>query len=155
MSCDAVVVCIGNAFRRDDGVANAVAERAALALPESVAVIELDGEPARVVDAWTGARLALVVDAARSGDSPGTVRRIEVDGDGAVPSSRPASTHGYGLGDAVDLGRVLGQLPDRLVVYTVEGEDYSQGPGLSDAVAAAIPEVVARLVEEVDACASR
>jgi len=155
MNGGAVVLCIGNPFRRDDGVANAVAERAALAVPESVAVIELDGELTRIVDAWTGARLAVVVDAARSGDQPGTVRRLELDRNGVVPSSRPASTHGYGLGDAVDLGRVLGQLPDRLVVYTVEGEDYSQGPGLSDSVSSAIPEVVTRLVEEVNACVSR
>jgi hydrogenase maturation protease len=155
MNGGTVVLCIGNPFRRDDGVANAVAARAAPALPEGVAVIELDGEPTRVVDAWTGARLALVVDAARSGDPAGTVRRIEVDRNGVVPSSRPASTHGYGLGDAVDLGRVLGQLPDRLVVYTVEGEDYSQGPGLSEPVARAVPDVVTRLVEEVDACVSR
>ena len=149
MNGGTVVLCIGNPFRRDDGVANAVAERAVLALPEGVAVVELDGEPTRIVDAWMSAATAIVVDATRSGAPAGTIRRMVVDGKGPVPPARRASTHGYGVGDAVELGRVLGQLPERLVVYTVEGEDYSIGPGLSAAVARSVPDVVARLVEEV------
>jgi hydrogenase maturation protease len=148
-----IVICIGNPFRRDDGVAAAVAVRARHALPPAVRVVELDGEPARVVEAWAGAELAIVVDAARSGARAGAIRRIEVatgeKGAGrGLPASRPASSHGYALGDALELGRALGRVPARLVAFAVEGGDFADGPGLSDAVARAVPDVAARVVEE-------
>ncbi|HEU6446448.1 MAG TPA: hypothetical protein VFL61_15450, partial [Gaiellaceae bacterium] len=61
-----IVLCIANPFRHDDGVASAVAELARRTLPSDVQVLELDGEPARIVDAWAGSDLAIVIDAARS-----------------------------------------------------------------------------------------
>jgi hydrogenase maturation protease len=143
-----VVLCIGNHFRRDDGVAFAVAERARDSLPPTVRVVELDGEPARLVDAWADADLAVAVDAGRSDAPAGTVRRIEVTDGGPLPATRPASSHAYSLGDAVKLGRALGRVPARFVLYAVEGLDFSDGPGLSEPVARAVPDVVARVVED-------
>lgn len=149
-----VVLCVGNPFRRDDGVASAVAGLLRGALPEGVPVVELDGEPSRIVDAWAGAGLAIVVDAARSGTAPGSVRRVEIaGGDGAdrgaaagpLPATRQASSHGASLGEAVALGRALGRLPGRLVIYAVEASDLGAGPGLSDPVARAVPAVAARV----------
>jgi hydrogenase maturation protease len=148
-----VVLCIGNPFRHDDGVASAVAERVRRSLSSHVPIVELDGEPARVVDAWTGSDLAIVIDAARSDVPPGSIRRIEVGANELVVAARPASSHGYALGDAVELGRALGRLPARLVVFAVEGLDFSEGPGLTGAVARAVPDVVDRVVGEVGAVA--
>lgn len=156
-----VVLCVGNPFRRDDGVASAVAGLLRSALPEGVPVVELDGEPSRIVDAWAGAGLAIVVDAARSGAAPGSVRRVEIaGGDGAdrgtaagpLPATRQASSHGASLGEAVALGRALGRLPGRLVLYAVEAGDLGAGPGLSDPVARAVPTVAAQV--QADAVAA-
>ena len=159
-----VVVGIGNPFRRDDGVGPVVAARVRRALPPGVRVVELDGEPARLVDAWAGAAVAIVVDAMRSGAAPGTLRRTELATSGGrgdrldVPVSdapaRPASSHAYSLLDAVDLGRALGRVPARLVLYTVEGRDFADGPGLSDPVASVVPEVAARVVADATASAA-
>lgn len=156
-----VVVGIGNTFRRDDGVGPVVADRVRRASPPGVRVVELDGEPARLVDAWAGARVAIVVDAMRSGAAPGTLRRTELATTGGrderaeVPESaapaRPASSHAYSLRAAVDLGRALGRVPARLVLYTVEGRDFADGPGLSDPVASVVPEVAARVVADATA----
>ena len=153
-----VVVGIGNPFRRDDGVGTAVADRLRRTLPPGVRVVALDGEPARLVDAWAGAPVAIVVDAMRSGAAPGTLRRTElattagrddrVDVPEPVAPARSASSHAYSLRDAVDLGRALGRVPARLVLYTVEGRDFADGPGLSDPVAAVVPEVAARVVAD-------
>lgn len=157
-----VVLCVGNPFRRDDGVASAVAKLLRGRLPTGVPVVELDGEPSRIVDAWAGAGLAIVVDAARSGATPGSVRRVEVAGGdrverwmavGPPPASRQASSHGASLAEAVALGRALGRLPARLVLYAVEAGDLGTGPGLSDPVARAVPTVAARV--QADAAAPR
>ena len=67
----AVVIGVGNRYRRDDGAGPAVLD--ALAADPTAArarLLELDGEPARVVEAWAGADLAIVVDALCSDDPP-------------------------------------------------------------------------------------
>ncbi|MGH9233954.1 MAG: hydrogenase maturation protease, partial [Acidimicrobiales bacterium] len=79
----------------------------------------------------------------------GRDERAEVP-ESAAPA-RPASSHAYSLRDAVDLGRALGRVPARLVLYTVEGRDFADGPGLSDPVASAVPEVAARVVADATA----
>jgi hydrogenase maturation protease len=156
-----LVIGVGNPFRRDDGVGAAAVERFRKQAPGGrgagdVQVLCLDGEPARVIDAWDGAERAVVVDAVRSGSAPGTVQRVEVDLDGddvasQLPGSRfGASSHSAGIAEAVALGRALGRLPRRLVVLGVEGEDFGPGPGLSPAVETALPTVVADIERELD-----
>jgi hydrogenase maturation protease len=151
-----VVIGVGNPFRGDDGagpaVAELVADRLGATHRDDVEVRVLDGEPARLVEAWAGARLAVVVDALRSGAAAGTVRRIEI-GPGSRHRLRQrgtlASSHGAGLQAALELGRALERLPDRLVVLGVEGDDFREGPGLSTAVAACLEPTAARVLSEV------
>lgn len=145
----AVVLCVGNPYRRDDGVANAVAAQLRGSLRPVVEVVELDADPARIIDAWSGADLVIVVDAARArGSSAGAIHRIEVH-EGLSSPGPAVSTHGHSLSDAVDLARALGRSPGRLVVYAVEGEDFGNGRELTEEVAAAVPEVSRRIQEEV------
>ncbi|MFD0418699.1 hydrogenase maturation protease [Streptomyces sp. NPDC127108] len=148
---DIAVVGVGNEYRHDDGVGWAVVgrmrERAARRpLPPGTTLATCDGDPVRLISLWEGAGLAVVVDAAHTHPgAPGRVHRIELD---AARLARPPATssHGLGLGEAVELARVLGRLPGRLVVYAVEGGDSSLGTGLSSAVA----EAVAPLAEAVE-----
>jgi hydrogenase maturation protease len=151
-----VLIGVGNPFRRDDGVGPAVAGRAVERLEaergSDIEVRILDGEPGRLLEAWAGADVAIVVDAFRSGAVAGTVRRLEVT---PGRSSRLpfraglASSHGAGLEAAVALGRAVDRLPRRLVVFGVEGSDFREGPGLSAPVAASVDPVVDRIVDEV------
>jgi len=141
----AVVIGVGNPMRRDDGVGWAVVD--ALADPAcagepGVRLVRLDGEPARLVDAWTGAALAVVVDAARGSGAAGEVE-VE-DPYGGRAEARPAvGSHALGVDDAVALGAALGRLPARLVLVRVLGADFGNGEGLSPAVAAAVPTAAA------------
>ncbi len=112
-------------------------------------MVLLDGEPTRLVDAWAGRRLVVVLDSIRRGDPPGTIHRVEVGGDLLPKAERRHSTHGDGLPAAVALGRTLDRLPDRLVVWGIEPADMAQARGLSAAVAAALPDLVDRVTEEV------
>jgi hydrogenase maturation protease len=142
------VIGVGNVYRRDDGVGPAVAKRLRERRDE-VAVCEQ--EPSRLLDAWAGAELALVVDAVASGAEPGTVHRFDAS-ERAVPAGVfRGSTHALGVGEAIELARALGRLPGRVLVYGVEGEEFAAGDGLSPAVAAAVEPLVAELIEEVDA----
>ncbi|GHC89769.1 hydrogenase maturation protease [Streptomyces flavofungini] len=145
------VVGVGNDYRHDDGVGWAVVGRlreraAARPLPPGTALATCDGDPGRLISLWEHAELALIVDAAHTHPgSPGRVHRIELDS-ARLAQPPTTSSHGLGLGEAVELARVLDRLPGRLVVYAVEGADCSLGTGLSHAVA----EAVGPLVESVE-----
>lgn len=60
------VIGVGNDYRRDDGVGWAVvAGLAQRPLPHGTRLTITDGEPTRLINAWDGADLAILVDAAR------------------------------------------------------------------------------------------
>jgi hydrogenase maturation protease len=108
-----------------------------------------DGDPGRLIALWESAALAVVVDAAHAHPgTPGRVHRLELDAQ-RLDGPRTTSSHGLGLGEAVELARVLGLLPDHLVVYAVEGADGSFGTGLSPAVAAAVDPLVTAVEDEL------
>lgn len=41
------------------------------------------------------------------------------------------STHTVSVAEAVEMARVMGRLPDRLLIYGIEGADFGSGDGLS------------------------
>jgi hydrogenase maturation protease len=149
-----VVVGVGNEFRRDDGAGPAVIARLRALQPrdEGLAGVTLalsDGEPARMIDLWEGARLAVVIDAVRDTTMPpGHTCRL-ADGALAGLADGAASSHGIGLGGTVELARVLGRLPARLTVLAVVGRDFGFGTGLTAEVAAAVTELVEQAREIV------
>ncbi|WP_438310689.1 hydrogenase maturation protease [Streptomyces sp. HUAS TT3] len=107
------------------------------------------GDPGRLIGMWQGATLGIVVDAAHARPGcPGRVHRLEVT-QGELAASAAASSHGMGLGEAVELARVLGWLPQRLIVFAVEGEGASVGRGLSAPVQAAVASVADRVRREI------
>jgi hydrogenase maturation protease len=136
----AVVIGIGNEFRRDDGAGPAVIAQLRGRVPAGVRLVVTDGEPTRLIDAWTGAALAVVVDAVRVLGSepphPGQVHRFMVDRPGTA-AGRAASSHSFGLDEAIALALALDRMPGRLIVHAIEAADLTQGPGLTAAVAAA------------------
>jgi hydrogenase maturation protease len=144
-----VVIGVGNAYRGDDAVGLAVAERVRGAVPNDVVVLECEQEPTRLVDAWEGADVAVVVDACVGEDAPGTVHRFDA-GDGPLPARVfRSSTHAFGVGDAVELSRALGRLPARLVVYGIGGASFAAGAGLSGPVESALDGVVEAIAHDL------
>lgn len=144
-----VVIGVGNPYRRDDGFGPAVVSRLRERALPGVVVAECDGEPSRLIELWDGAALAVVIDAVRAAQGcPGRLHRRSA----RHPSTgQPgaASSHGPGLGEAVDLARVLDRMPDRLLIYAVEAGDVGFGVGLTPAVEAAATEVAAEIVDLV------
>jgi hydrogenase maturation protease len=147
-----LVVGLGRPDRGDDGVGSRVARAVeALALPGVEVLVHED--PTALIESWSGRRVVVVVDAVRSGSTPGTLHVLET---GAAAAPLPESvwagtgrggTHAFGLAAAVELARALGRLPRRLVVVGVEAADFDYGAPLSPGVAAAVPAAVDEVVE--------
>lgn len=142
-----VVIGIGNDHRRDDGVGPAVAAEVARQCP-GVPVMRCAVEPAALIDAWDGADLAMVIDAAAGEQMvPGRVRRCGID-ELAAPAA--VSSHDLNLAQTYELAMVLGRAPRRLVVVSVDVADVGYGTGLSCTVAQAVPHAVAVVRGELD-----
>jgi hydrogenase maturation protease len=149
-----IVIGIGNDLRRDDGAGPAVIDELRRRGLDDMTLAVSDGEPARLIDLWAPADLAIVVDAVRSpAGQAGRVRRLDTIDDG-----RPApSSHALGLIEATRLGEALDRMPARLRVYVIEGADFGYGPGLSPPVTRAVTEVadqITALRHAVDRCTS-
>jgi len=153
-----VLIGVGNPWRLDDGAGREVARRLADRVSSGVEVLGLDGGAAELLEAWEGRDLALVVDALRISRSPraatGTGAAQSIPGvvafdarHGPLPAVLASnfSSHGLGLAEAVELGRRLGRLPRRLLVYGIEGRDFRPGKGLTPCVASAVEELTERL----------
>jgi hydrogenase maturation protease len=149
------VIGVGNPYRRDDGIGPAVIEALRQRPLPQLELAECDGEPTRLLDLWTGADLAVVVDAVRTDrPRPGTVHRRSL----RHPSfgrGDCATSHAVDLGDAVALAAALDRLPARMLLYLVEVADTSAGVGLTLPVASAVSDLVTEIAEEVTWRAAR
>lgn len=144
-----LVVGIGNLWRGDDAAGLEAARRvAALNIP-GVTVRESGGDGAALMESWRGFSTVVLVDAVSSGAGAGTLLRFDAGKNGLPASLHPASTHLFGIAEAVELARSLGRLPPRLIFYGIEGGGYETGSTPSDRVLDAVrlaSERIARFV---------
>ena len=144
------MIGVGNAYRGDDGLGPAVTDALRGRVPSTVAIVECEQELSRLLDAWEGADAAIVVDAVERGDAPGGVHRFEGT-DGPIPARAfRSSTHAFGVGDAIELARALGRLPRAVIVYGIEGADFTAGEGLSPSVTAGVDAVATAILSDIE-----
>jgi len=145
----AVVIGVGQEIRRDDGFGPHVLSRLEAVLPAAVLLVRSGGDPAELIEAWTGADIAVIVDAVR-GHLPGRTHRIVIGTADPEPAGT-VSSHNLGLADAIGLARALDRMPARLIVHAVEAADFGYGVGLSPLVAAAAEAVTAAALADLAA----
>lgn len=148
MSAAVRVICVGSPFG-DDAVGLRLAPMLARELDPARAEVSAHDRPgARLLAALDGAAKVVLVDGVRSGAAPGSLHRIE--GEAIYRSlARHASTHGFGLADALALAAKLGRAPDALVLHGVEIESAAPAAGMSAAVEAALPALLDAVKIEV------
>ena len=76
------VIGIGNPYRHDDAaglvVLASLSQR--FAAEQRIRLVELDGEPVRLIQSWEGSDTVLIIDAVRSLHPPGTIHHFRADG---------------------------------------------------------------------------
>ena len=87
----------------------------------------------------------IVVDAAVMGEPPGTVRVFEGEAMDRQLSGIGKSVHEVSLMDLMDMARITDSLPSHRALVGVEPAVVDWGDELSPAVAAAVPEAMARI----------
>ncbi len=144
-----LVIGIGNVFRRDDALGPLAARLVVEAAAGLCTACEMDGEGADLMELWAGRHFVVVIDAIRSNGEPGTLVRLDATATAIPPGRFRCSSHAFGLAEAVELSRLLGRLPARLIIHGVEGSAFTFGQGLSPRVETALPLVVAAVVDEL------
>jgi hydrogenase maturation protease len=127
-----------------------VARRLRGRLGGAVSVLEHEGEPVALVEVWSDAQEAVIVDAVSSGAAPGTIHRLDARRQRLPAALFRGSTHAFSLAEAIELARSLERLPGRLLVYGIEGESFAAGSGLSPTVEQAVAEIVDELSEPLE-----
>ena len=126
------LIGIGNPFRGDDGVGPWIASR--LRGRPGLRVTESKGEVSELIQYFQESPYLIVIDALSSGIKAGAWRSFEAHREALPADSFQVSTHGFGLHEAIELARAMGRLPKSLIVYGIEGKDFSPGTGLSPEV---------------------
>jgi hydrogenase maturation protease len=145
-----LVIGIGNAYRHDDAAGLMVARRLKEQALSCYEVHEQIGEGTALMDLWKGAGRVVVVDGVRSGAVSGTIHCFHANLRPLPATIFRDSTHAFGLIEALELSRALKQLPSKLVIYGIEGENFEAGIGLSPAVLGAVNDLARRLPQEIE-----
>jgi hydrogenase maturation protease len=145
-----LVIGVGNAHRRDDGVGLRVAQGIKDKKLEYTTALGHHGEGGSLMDSWKQQDNVILIDAVRSGLSPGRIHRIDARTEQLPSDFFHYSTHAFSVAEAVELDRTLGNLPPNFIIYGIEGQDFSSGLGLSPDVAAAAIKVEAMILAELE-----
>jgi len=145
-----LVIGVGNDYRHDDAVGLIVARRLREKNLQHVTVREMSGEGAALIAAWQGADRVIIIDAVQSGAVPGTIFCFEAHREPISVDFFRYSTHAFGVAEAIETARSLGQLPRNFIIYGIEGKDFSVGEGLSPEVESAVSETVDIMMKELE-----
>ncbi|MGB9432280.1 MAG: hydrogenase maturation protease [Candidatus Acidiferrum sp.] len=144
-----ILIGVGNPLRSDDGAGRFVVQRLRSQIPRGVKVLEETGDSTELLGAWKEADLVFLVDAVQSGAPPGTILRLDARVEKLPKWFSRSSTHSFGVAEAIELARTMGELPEQLIVYGIEGLDFSAGTELSPDVAEALPAAANLILQEI------
>lgn len=145
------ILCIGvgNELRGDDVVGRLVVRLMRYQpLPDTV-FIEATGEGAALMEMWAEMDTVFLIDAVSAGQPSGTIYRFLAHSQPLPSQFFSYSTHAFSVAEAVEMARVLGQLPSRLIIYGIEGERFAAGASISPSVEKAAHEVVRQITAEI------
>ena len=148
-SSDTVIIGLGNKFRKDDGVGVYIAERLkALNIPR-LKILSAPADGTAMIAAWAGYKTAIIIDAIKSDDIPGTVYRFDALNQ-AIPEEmfESRTTHAFSVTETVALARAIDKLPGQLIVFGIVGKDFGLGIDMNEAVVWAAKDVIDRICRD-------
>lgn len=144
-----LVLCLGNALRRDDAVALHVADALERDPPRGAAIERSGRSGLYLLDEMEGFDRVVVVDAIRTaGGVPGAVHSVALE---ELHAPGGPSPHAIGLPSAVAAARAAGApVPSHVRIVAIEVADLEElGEGLTPEVRRAIPLAVEAVREAV------
>ena len=145
------IVGVGNPYRGDDDAGPAVVRALhalPLPLPDAVTLTHAD-DPLLIIDLLCTTSALIVIDAVATAAPAGTMHRFDARTQRLPHEYSSCSTHAFGVGEAIELARALGTLPQHVTVYGIVGRCFGVGDALSPEVERAVEQVAAAVMQEV------
>jgi hydrogenase maturation protease len=137
------VVVLGSPHGGDDEAALLAAD----GLPDGLEVVRAGRPGAGLLDLLEGGAPTVLVDVVRASPAGRVVTCPLADLPDAAHASPHLSSHGFGAGEALRLGRVLGRALPPGVFVGITGERFGVGEAPSPEVTAALDALRAAIVE--------
>ncbi|HMK22939.1 MAG TPA: hydrogenase maturation protease [Terriglobales bacterium] len=139
------IIGCGNPKRGDDDAGPLVIRRLQ---GHGIEAETVEGDTLDFLQACRQEDAVIVIDAVVTGAPPGTVFHWDAD-DLSLPHKPTISTHGLGLAESIQLGRVLGCLPRRLQVFGIEAREFAVGASMSQEVRKAAETLADRIATQM------
>jgi len=118
------IIGCGNTDRGDDAAGLLVAQRLR---DFGVDACDHIGDGLSLIERWRGQDEVILIDAVITGGTAGAITVWDA-GQAAILHDFPqSSTHGFGVCEAVKLSRVLDCMPERMLIYGIEGQCFEAG----------------------------
>jgi hydrogenase maturation protease len=131
----------------DDQLGWVVVDHLRPILAEDLAVCKVS-TALELLDCLESQDTAIVIDSVAPSGRPGTVRTVTWPCP-ELAALTPWSTHSLGLVEALQLAEVLGRLPRRVTIHTIEAQATAPGASLSRLMMPAIEAVVKTVLGEL------
>lgn len=146
-SAKTLVLGLGNDILSDDAVGLAVVQELREQVPETVRAdfVDVCEMGLALLDVIVGYRELIIVDSIQTGKAePGTLHEFGQD---EIKTRRGGSPHFLGVGETLELGKLLElPMPEAVRILAIEVDDpFTLGTELTPSVAAAVPKAVDRL----------
>ena len=149
-----LIACIGNIFLGDDAFGSEVARALArMDLPAQVKVVDYGIRGLDLAYALLEPyKTVIIVDAIARGSSPGTVYLLQPASNAGSPGT--LDPHSMDPARVLATARSLGEIPGEIYIVGCEPSDFGDElegrMGLSDAVAASVPEAARAVLELIE-----
>lgn len=149
---DLLVLGLGNVLCSDDGAGVAAVHRILSEFEPPPGTEVLDGGTLglSLLPLLEDANAAILLDAIRTDDPPGTFVRLAGDDVGPAVAHR-LSVHQVGVADLLDAARLRGRVPRTLILLGIVPESLDLGVTLSPRVAATLPTLCRCAISEAAA----
>jgi hydrogenase maturation protease len=142
------VIGVGNILRGDDGIGPVVIEqlrKEATILP--VDLYDAGGDAFFILEHLVASEPVLIVDCAKMGEQPGTVKKMVVNATSLNYIENMISLHGFGFAEVYKLAKKIGPVASCSIIG-VEPKSILFNTGLSEEVNNTIPKIISMVVEE-------
>jgi len=142
------VIGLGNILKGDDGIGPHIIEeleKTSLSFP--IQLCDAGSDAFTILDHLIGSEPVIIIDCARMGKKPGTVKKILTKDIELLPSGVGMSLHGYSLAEIWKIAQSMG-IKKNLAIIGVEPDSIQFNTGLSEVVKNSIPIIIKMVAEE-------
>ncbi len=142
-----LVIGMGNEFRGDDGIGPLVVWQMSQSHAEEFDFHTVGEDLTVLLDTWKGREVIIVDAILDESATTGTIRISQSMRDWLEANQKVFSSHSLTLDGVFQMGVELGKVPTSYLLLGVVGKNWNMGTAMSEEVKAAMPQVIARIME--------